>query len=60
MSTTWVFLGLLAGREIALKYNLLKTVPKPTWKDIGSDLMKVFFGLGISIALVYIIQYLNG
>ena len=60
MSTTWVFLGLLAGREIALRYNLLKTVPKATLMDIAKDLGKVFLGLVISIALVYIIQWLRG
>lgn len=59
MSTTWVFLGLLAGREIALRYNLLKTVPKATLIDVAKDLGKVFLGLVISIALVYIIQWLK-
>ena len=60
MSTTWVFLGLLAGREIALRYNLEKKVPKATWKDLGSDLGKVFFGLVVSIGLVFLIQFLTG
>jgi hypothetical protein len=60
MSTTWVFLGLLAGREIALRYNLLKTVPKATLTDLAKDLGKVFLGLVISIGLVYLIQWLNG
>ncbi|MEM1122589.1 MAG: hypothetical protein AAGJ18_19250 [Bacteroidota bacterium] len=59
MSTTWVFLGLLAGREIALKYNLDKKVPKATLKDLGQDLGKVFFGLAISIALVYLIRFIT-
>jgi hypothetical protein len=59
MSTTWVFLGLLAGREIALRYNLLKTVPKATLVDVARDLGKVFLGLVISIGLVYIIQWLK-
>ncbi len=59
MSTTWVFLGLLAGREIALRYNLEKRVPKETLKDLGMDLAKVFFGLAISIALVFLIRFLT-
>ena len=59
MSTTWVFLGLLAGREIALRYNLEKKVPKETMKDLGMDLAKVFFGLAISIALVFLIRWLT-
>ncbi len=59
MSTTWVFLGLLAGREIALRYNLEKKVPKETLKDLGMDLVKVFFGLAISIALVFLIRWIT-
>lgn len=59
MSTTWVFLGLLAGREIALRYNLEKKVPKETMIDLGKDLAKVFFGLAISIGLVYLIKFLS-
>jgi len=59
MSTTWVFLGLLAGREIAVRYNLSQKVPKETLKDLGMDLGKVFFGLAISIGLVYLIQWLT-
>jgi len=59
MSTTWVFLGLLAGREIAIRYNLSKKVPKETLKDLGMDLGKVFFGLAISIGLVFLIQWLT-
>lgn len=59
MSTTWVFLGLLAGREIALRYNLEKRVPKETMGDLGRDLAKVFFGLAVSIALVFLIRALT-
>lgn len=59
MSTTWVFLGLLAGREIALRYNNSKKVPKETLADLGRDLGKVFFGLVVSIALVFLIQWLT-
>lgn len=138
MSTTWVFLGLLAGREIAIRYvvELIRepsdverapfwhaagiglngvlialiltvvgvfgyislsggelgehpwmiptaagamalatigrsyvayreTVPGrlnlvAAYKDIGRDLAKVSFGLGISIALVYLMKFLLG
>lgn len=59
MSTTWVFLGLLAGREIALRYNLSSKVPKETLRDLGMDLGKVFFGLAISIGLVFLIQWIT-
>lgn len=60
MSTTWVFLGLLAGREIAMRYNLLGKVYGATYKDLGRDLGKVFFGLVVSIALVFLIKILGG
>lgn len=58
MSTTWVFLGLLAGRELGIKYFISKEVPKATWSDVGKDLLRVFFGLCISIALVYLVKWI--
>lgn len=60
MSTTWVFLGLLAGREIAVRYRLETKVSGKTWKMLGMDLAKVFFGLVVSIALVFIMRWLTG
>lgn len=59
MSTTWVFIGLLAGRELALRYQLDKKISKATWKDVGMDLAKVAFGLLISIVLVFLIKWLQ-
>ncbi len=58
MSTTWVFLGLLAGRELAIRYFGYKSVPNATLKDLGKDLGKVFLGLAISVGLVFLIQAL--
>ena len=86
MSTTWVFLGLLAGREIAIRWRLGNlgdedeyrgpdepnyardadgdvhpmTLGAETWKMVGSDLAKVFLGLGISVALVFVMRWLTG
>ncbi len=58
MSTTWVFLGLLAGREIAIRFRLGdKKVDRPTLMMLLSDLGKVFLGLVASIALVLLIKY---
>lgn len=57
MSTTWVFIGLLAGRELAIKWKLNGSINKNTSKDIFMDLGKVFFGLLISIVLVLIIKW---
>lgn len=59
MSTTWVFIGLLAGRELAIKWKLTGSFGKDTMKDIFTDLGKVFFGLLISIVLVYFIKWMG-
>lgn len=58
MSTTWVFIGILAGREIAVRYRLHKTLGKSAMKDLGMDLVKVSFGLIVSIGLVFLIKWL--
>ena len=50
MSTTWVFLGLLAGRELAYKFAILKE-DKSTVKMIISDLVKATLGLVVSVIL---------
>uniref|UniRef100_UPI00404746CE hypothetical protein n=1 Tax=Roseivirga sp. TaxID=1964215 RepID=UPI00404746CE len=60
MSTTWVFLGLLAGREISIKYFAFGRVSNATLKDLGKDLGKVFFGLIVSIGLVFLVKFLTG
>ncbi len=60
MSTTWVFLGLLAGRELGLR---LAIGPKPDRKlsmMIFSDLGKAALGLIVSIALVLILYLAQG
>ena len=55
MSTTWVFLGVLAGREIAL-YNRLRFITeKKVYKHLIKDLTKAIIGLVISIAVVYVL-----
>ena len=52
MSTTWVFIGLLAGREIALYNRLRFESPKKMYKHILKDLTKVTFGLVVSIVVL--------
>ncbi len=52
MSTTWVFIGLLAGREIALYQRLRFESPKKMYKHIIKDLYKVTLGLIVSIVVV--------
>lgn len=56
MSTTWVFLGLLAGREYALRYRLFSKIEGKLHKMIASDLGKAALGLLVSVALVYFIR----
>lgn len=54
MSTTWVFLGLLAGREIAINLTRAKEERRSmreVGKLIGKDLAFVTFGLFVSIAI---------
>ena len=54
MSTTWVFLGMLAGREIALRAVTHKDKPySHTLRLIRKDLLKAGFGLGVSLALAF-------
>lgn len=60
MSTTWVFIGLLAGREIAIRLMLEKKLTKKIQKMIFADLGKIFFGLVISVILVFVIKKIGG
>ncbi|MEM6963935.1 MAG: hypothetical protein AAF573_04150 [Bacteroidota bacterium] len=60
MSTTWVFIGLLAGREIAIRWRLDGRLQMFEIKGILSDLGKVFFGLVISLVLVFFIHWVRG
>ncbi len=59
MSTTWVFVGVLCGRELAIattyrtQYNLGYVFPL-----IGRDFLKMMIGLGVSVALVLSIHYI--
>ncbi len=58
MSTTWVFIGLLAGREIGIRLRLEGTISPRIRKMVFSDLFKVFIGLVVSVVLVFIIKLL--
>ena len=60
MSTTWVFIGLLAGRELAIRWRLDNKLEWPEVKGVLFDLAKVIFGLIVSIALVFFIRFVSG
>lgn len=51
MSTTWVFIGLLAGRQIAITLHMYKPPMNETAKIVFSDAMKAGIGLLISVVL---------
>ncbi len=59
MSTTWVFLGLLAGREFALSMYLADTDFKRTLRNVSMDALKALAGLIVSVILALGLPYLN-
>jgi phosphate/sulfate permease len=59
MSTTWVFVGILAGREIAINYLLNKHKLQNSYKLIAKDFAKVNIGLAVSIFVVFLIQFIK-
>lgn len=56
MSTTWVFVGLLAGRETGLVWRLGVRPARELGPLVLKDLAKVTVGLVASILLVYLIR----
>ncbi len=59
MSTTWVFIGLLAGREVAMSFTDARGKGKPLGKSlklIGKDAGYALIGLAVSIALAVAIN----
>lgn len=59
MSTTWVFVGLLCGRELAIA-TWHKGQTKRILPVVVKDLLKVFMGLAVSVVLVLIVQFIKG
>lgn len=57
MSTTWVFVGLLAGREFAIASFTGKKKTKSVFPLVGKDFMKMMIGLSASLAIVLLIHY---
>ena len=55
MSTTWVFVGLLAGREIAIAWNEKHRSRQEVSRLVLSDLAKILAGLLVSIALALLL-----
>jgi phosphate/sulfate permease len=59
MSTTWVFVGLLCGREFAIasisanNYKIKSVIP-----IVARDFLKIMIGLAVSVAIVLSIHYI--
>ena len=60
MSTTWVFVGLLAGRELAIyrTFNKDKKV-KVIFPMLVGDFLKIMLGLALSVAVVTGVIYFD-
>ena len=57
MSTTWVFVGLLCGRELAMATMTGKEKFKVVFPLIGKDFLKMMVGLAVSVGVVLAIHY---
>jgi len=57
MSTTWVFVGLLCGRELAMATVLGAGKLKVVFPLIGKDFIKMITGLLASVGIVVTIHY---
>ncbi|WP_306641930.1 hypothetical protein [Sanyastnella coralliicola] len=62
MSTTWVFLGMLAGREVAMRIRLEEVAKdgKKVWGMVFADLGKATIGLVVSVLLVVFLYVVEG
>lgn len=56
MSTTWVFIGLLTGRELAIASFTQKSKFKTVFPLVGRDFFKMMIGLAASVAIVVLIH----
>ena len=59
MSTTWVFVGLLAGREIAVAWNEKHRSRKEVSRLVLSDFAKITFGLVVSVVIALLLPFLH-
>ena len=57
MSTTWVFVGLLCGRELAMATMTGKEKFKTVFPLVTRDFLKMMIGLGASVGIVLAIHY---
>jgi phosphate/sulfate permease len=60
MSTTWVFVGMLCGRELAIA-TMQKGIHKikDVFPIVGKDILKLLFGLFVSVVIALLIQNID-
>ena len=58
MSTTWVFLGLLAGREFAVGFDTMLRSHRETTMLVIKDAFKATIGLAASVAVAFAVTQL--
>jgi hypothetical protein len=57
MSTTWVFIGLLGGRELAMAFRRSSGLSmRSAWWVLGKDLLFVTIGLVVSLVIAYAVN----
>jgi hypothetical protein len=59
LSTTWVFLGLLAGREMALQLSLRERSVAAVAGVLGGDIARAALGLAVSVAVALLVPALR-
>lgn len=59
MSTTWVFIGLLSGRELAIATSSQKRDIKSVFPIVREDFMKLVLGMGVSVVVAYAVNLLK-
>jgi hypothetical protein len=59
MSTTWVFLGLLAGRELGFALSNSDKSLSMAARLMSRDILKAGIGLGVSVGIAYFIAWMR-
>ena len=58
MSTTWVFVGMLSGRELAISTVIDDYKFKYVFPIVARDFLKMMIGLAVSVSIVLAIHYM--
>jgi phosphate/sulfate permease len=59
MSTTWVFIGLLSGREMAIALSTQYRDLKSVFPIVRQDFMKLVLGMGVSVVIAWAVNLLK-